>query len=249
MLFMLSSVAFACQVDTNKIESDISNTLNKIQMKYKLSAIELSIASPNIKSTTNIYNGNICNTCQESINAQNIFQIGSITKTFIDYAIIKLIDSKQIKLTDTIEKYLPQYPKWKNITIQQLINHTSGIYSYDESFFWWWRIYLFPTREWHSDELTAIAYEHNAYFSPDQGWHYSNTNYVLLGLIIEKITKQPLTKYFSEDLYNNTKLPLSNTYYIPNNLPSNISAKLVHGYLNNKYDVTSTNTSALQASG
>ena len=44
-------------------------------------------------------------------------------------------------------------------------------------------------------------------------------------------------------------MPLSNTYYIPNNLPSNISAKLVHGYLNNKYDVTSTNTSALQASG
>jgi D-alanyl-D-alanine carboxypeptidase len=104
------------------------------------------------------------------------------------------VASGKINLDASIGKYFSEYPKWQNITVRQLLNHTSGIYDYIDEPHWWNQVMKNPDKIFEPKELLAISYKHKPYFVAHGGWHYSNTNYILLGLIIEKITTEPLSK-------------------------------------------------------
>jgi D-alanyl-D-alanine carboxypeptidase len=227
----------------------LNNVIRNAKTKYNFTAMELSISLLNRnQSSLNIYYGNTSKSSGQPINADSIFQVGSITKTFTAGAILNLIKERKIKLTDTVDKFLPQYNSWSNITIGQLINQTSGIYDYSNSSLWWIRLYLFSFLNWNSTELLAIA-DGKSYFEPSKGWHYSNTNYVILGLIIEKITQQKLADYFTHNFLQTHYMTLNHTHYILDNPSSNIKSNLAHGYSNNGIDMTNINTSWLQSAG
>ena len=133
------------------------------------------------------------------INNATRFNIASNGKQFTALAILTLVDNKKIKLSDDIRKWFPNlYPKIKdNITIQNLLNHTSGIRDcYDlwslQGYTWWEKSFN------NNDVLSLIQKQKDLNFVPNTNYLYSNTNYILLALIVEKVSKKSFVKYTNE---------------------------------------------------
>ncbi|MFF2953600.1 serine hydrolase domain-containing protein [Kitasatospora sp. NPDC057965] len=134
---------------------------------------------------------------QRPARADGRFRIGSVTKTFVSTVTLQLADEGKLRLDDPVERYLPGVvPNGGVITLRQLLNHTSGLYDYlsdprflfeDEASL---RSYLADRRwkTWTPTQLIEVGTQGTPYFPPGQGWHYSNTNYVLIGEVIRKVT-------------------------------------------------------------
>jgi CubicO group peptidase (beta-lactamase class C family) len=115
-------------------------------------------------------------------------RVGSITKTFTGTVVLQLVDEGLVVLDNPISRYLTRVPNGQNITVRQLLNMTSGLYNYSDDLVFNMTLDKQPDKEWTRDELLNIAFSHSPYFLPGQGFHYSNTNSVLLGLLVETIT-------------------------------------------------------------
>ncbi|GGB85313.1 serine hydrolase domain-containing protein [Dyadobacter sediminis] len=136
-----------------------------------------------------------------------LYRIGSITKMFTATMIFQLVEEKKLKLDATLETYFPTIPNSGQITIENLLNHRSGIHNFtDEAGF---EDYM--TQAKTQQEMVAIIAAGKSDFSPGQKASYSNSNYVLLGYIIEKITG----KSYAENLKSRIldKIQLKETYY------------------------------------
>lgn len=116
------------------------------------------------------------------------FRIGSITKTFTATAILILADEGLLSLDDTVDKFVEEIPDGDRITVRQLCNHTSGLYNYGEDEEFAVGLTEDPHKVYTPRELVDMAISHEPYFPPGEGWHYSNTGYILLGMIIEEVT-------------------------------------------------------------
>jgi D-alanyl-D-alanine carboxypeptidase len=134
------------------------------------------------------------------------YRIGSITKTFTSVMILQLIEEKKIKLTTTLSKFFPRFPNAKKITIEHLIKHRSGIHNFTDD-----PEYLtYMLKPITRDELMQIFIKLPSDFEPGTMHAYSNTNYVLLGMIIEKLTKGSYQEALTKRITN--PLGLQNTY-------------------------------------
>ena len=146
------------------------------------------------------------------IGAETLFQIGSNTKEFTAALILELEAAGKLKLDDTIGKWLPQYPAWKDVTIRSLIQMTSPIPNYSETV----AIGEIQAADIHhqfsaKDLIGFVDPANGQHFPPASGWFYSNTNYILAGLIIEAASgmnyEQALTTMILEPL------GLNDTFY------------------------------------
>ena len=160
--------------------------------------------------------------------ADTHFRIASNTKTMTAAVIVLLAQENKFSLDDPVSKYVPGVPDGDKITITELLNMRSGLYSYDDDPEFWAMLERDPTKVWTPDEVLAIAFKHPPYFPPGTNFHYSNTNYALLGLIAEKIEGKPLASCFQDRLFGplglkDTMLPAASS----NTLPDPYS----HGYL------------------
>jgi D-alanyl-D-alanine carboxypeptidase len=148
------------------------------------------------------------------------FRIYSITKTFTATVILQLTDEGLLTLDDTVTQWLDDpavaaIPNADTVTVRQLLNHTSGIYDYadEEDSPFYVDAFFSPDADWAKvwtmDELLAYAAgdAHEPYFAPGEGAHYSNTGYLLLGMIIEQATGNP----FGEELNTHILTPLGLT--------------------------------------
>jgi len=120
-----------------------------------------------------------------NINTQ--YRIGSITKTFTAVLVMKAVEDKKLLLSDKLSLFFPQIPNADKITIQDMLQHRSGIHNLtdEEDFI---NIYTKPQT---NDQLVAFIQQYASDFSPGTKYAYSNSNYILLGLILEKIYKKP----------------------------------------------------------
>ncbi|MFE6872616.1 serine hydrolase domain-containing protein [Kitasatospora sp. NPDC057692] len=125
------------------------------------------------------------------------FRIGSVTKTFAATVVLQLVGELRIGLDDPVERHLPGLvPNGAAITVRHLLNHTSGIHNFtddprfdtdgEEALERWLTVGRWTT--YRPLDVVRIATAHPPYGSPGSGWWYSNTNYVLLGLIVERVT-------------------------------------------------------------
>jgi len=135
------------------------------------------------------------------------FRIGSQTKTFTAVLILKAIEEKKLKLSDKLSRYYPQVKNATQITIEQLLKHRSGIFNFTE---------IEDAREWeqqyHTEkEFLAYFAKEKSNFEPGTAYEYSNTNYALLGFILQKIYKKTFAKILDEKICK--PLNLRNTYY------------------------------------
>jgi D-alanyl-D-alanine carboxypeptidase len=140
-------------------------------------------------------------------------RIGSNTKTWTGTVILQLIQEGKLRLDEPVSKYRSDVPNGQNITITHLLDMRSGLYNYSESLELNQTLDANPTKAWTPDELLGIAYTYPPYFPPGQGYHYSNTNTILLGVIIEKLTGHPVEQEFQARIF--TPLGLSNTQFPP----------------------------------
>ena len=155
-------------------------------------------------------------------------RIASITKTFTVTVVLQLVDEEYIELDQSIDKWFPEteIPGSKEITVRQLCNMTSGLFNYsdDETFL---KIYTEdPNKVWKPEELVKLAVAHDPYFPPGTGWHYSNTNITILGMIITQITGKEIGEEIKGRIID--RLNLENSYY-----PEGTSIEGVHsrGYV------------------
>jgi membrane dipeptidase len=116
---------------------------------------------------------------------QTIFQIASITKQFTAVVVLRLAEENKIALTDPLNKYYPQFPQADRITIFNLLTHTSGITDHYDSTA---KPFTLPPSATHEQSFIASASAKKLAFTPGTKREYSNSGYILLGYIVEKIT-------------------------------------------------------------
>jgi len=214
-IFML--VLFSCSFNSDEpVNSDLQRVLDKALSKYNVKGVSASIIYPDW-SVWNGVSGISYDTV--SIEPDMLYAIGSITKNFVAALTFKLIEEGILALDDPISKWLPPYNHIDStITIRQLLNHTSGIYMYFSNQQIWDDLKKDRTKVWRPDEV--LNYIKEPYFDPGEGFRYSNTNYLLLAMIIEKISGSTLSsqfkKYFWQPL-NIKHAYLSIQEDIPNN--------------------------------
>jgi CubicO group peptidase (beta-lactamase class C family) len=129
--------------------------------------------------------------------ANTVYRIASITKQFTVAAVLRLVERGGVKLQDPITKFLPQYPQWSSVTVRQLLDHTSGIKSYTSSPEW--------RKRWNDDltpaQLVAFVEKAPFDFPPGSDWAYNNSGYMLLGMLLEKVTKQPYAALVEREFF------------------------------------------------
>jgi len=133
-----------------------------------------------------------------SATADTVYEILSVTKQFTAAAILVLVEEGKTGLDDTVAKYLPDSPtSWKDVTVRHLLTHTSGIMDFTDipPFFEQLRLDATP------DELLKAVKKRPLQFSPGTQWRYSNSNYYLLGQIIEKLSAKKYEEFLHEHLF------------------------------------------------
>ncbi len=159
------------------------------------------------------------------------FRIGSNTKTFTGTVLLQLVDEGKLVLEDKLSKYYPLYPKADSITIAMLCNMTSGVFNYTDDETWLNTTDANPTRVWTPQELVNAGFSNNFYFSPGKSWQYSNTNTIILGMLIEKLTGNTLEEEIETRIVNPLKLQNTGLMTSGTDLPG----KHGRGYYGGKY--------------
>lgn len=131
------------------------------------------------------------------VDVDGYFRMGSNTKTFVSVVVLQLVAEGRLSLDDTVERWLPGVVTGDGnngaaITVRQLLQHTSGLYDYTNDLVTrLTSVAAYQTFRYESftpQQLVAMALAHQPDFPPGQGWNYSNTNYVLIGMIIKRVT-------------------------------------------------------------
>lgn len=154
-----------------------------------------------------------------------LWQVGSNTKAFTSVIILQLEAEGRLSISDTLGRWLPQYPKWKTITIRQLLNMTSRIPDYADQAAWLSAITANPRAVFTAGQIASYAY--SLPLLPP-GWHYSNTNYILAQLIIEKATHDSYADQLTRTIID--PLRLGALCWAPYSCPPATAARMPAGY-------------------
>jgi D-alanyl-D-alanine carboxypeptidase len=119
-------------------------------------------------------------------------RIGSVTKTFIGALLMQLAGEHKLSLGDKVSKYIEGVPNGDTMTLRQVADMTSGVASYTADPAFTAALYSHPERRWRPRELLEVGLRHSPVFSPGTAFQYSDSNYVLLGLVIRKVEGRPL---------------------------------------------------------
>jgi D-alanyl-D-alanine carboxypeptidase len=122
-------------------------------------------------------------------------RIGSETKTFTITALLQLVDQGKVALDDPISKYLPGVPSGDTITLRHLASMRSGLVNYTETDAFDDALHADPQREWTPPQLLELALGSPLQFAPGAALNYSNTNTILLGLVIEEVSGESIGEY------------------------------------------------------
>jgi D-alanyl-D-alanine carboxypeptidase len=166
-------------------------------------------------------------TSEEPMTPEVHHRIGSVTKTFTATLLLQAADEGLLSLDDNIDRYVKGVPNGDKITLGQMADMTSGIASYTEDDQWVKEWSSDPTRVWKPEELAQAGIEESPLFDPGTEWFYSNTNYVLLGLVLEKVTGKPIGDLYREQIIE--PLGLKNTSF-PDRADSSIPEPHARGY-------------------
>ncbi|MEH6372766.1 serine hydrolase domain-containing protein [Streptomyces sp. KLMMK] len=125
-------------------------------------------------------------------------RIGSETKTFTVTALLELVDDGKVRLDDPIGRYIKGVPNGHRITLRDLADMRSGLFNYSEDAGFFKALTSDPYRPFSPQELLGYSFKHPVRFQPGEKFEYSNTNLILLGLVVEKADGRPLGKFIHE---------------------------------------------------
>lgn len=165
----------------------------------------------------------------QAMDPQARFRIGSVTKTFSTVVLLQLVDEKKIELDQPVNRYLPGLLPDDRITVRHLLNHRSGLADYTNAMF----DKTVPGFEavrnkvFGYDELVKLSLAEPRTTEPGVAYKYSNTNFVVVGMLIEKATGRPVAKEYERRIIK--PLKLRNTSYV--HPDAKIKGLHTHGYL------------------
>jgi CubicO group peptidase (beta-lactamase class C family) len=154
------------------------------------------------------------------------FRNGAVAISYVSTLLLKLVDEKKVSLDDKLSKFLPEIPHADRVTLGQLAQMTSGYVDYvigntamNDA------LYANPFRRWTVHDILSYATSKPLLYEPGTNWNYAHTNYVLLGLALEKATGQDMSKLLSDKVLR--PLGLTNTV---NSLTPEIPAPALHAF-------------------
>ena len=159
------------------------------------------------------------------IRADDHFRIASISKTFVAVAVLRLVERGLLRLDSRVDDWVPGLLPDATITIRQLLQHTSGLFDYADDESWWSQVMADPTRRWTAPEVISVATGHDPYFAPGKSWHYSNTGYAALGLVLQAATGRTPAQVVTKEVIR--PLHLAHTYVA--SMPT-LRPPFAHGY-------------------
>ena len=143
-------------------------------------------------------------------------RIGSNTKTFVAVVVMQLVQEGKVGLDEPIETYLPGLIKGEGIdgsriTVRQFLQHTSGLPDFDETLFGTTDVFQYRYHYVTPRDVLDSALSKPAQFEPGTQWKYTNTNYIVLGMLIERVSQRPVGEQIDQRIVK--KLGLSHTYF------------------------------------
>jgi D-alanyl-D-alanine carboxypeptidase len=142
----------------------------------------------------------------------DLYHVGSITKMYTAVTVLRLVQDGRLSLEDPVAKFIPGVPNGDHITIRHLLNHTSGLNNFTESASFVLPSLLFR-KTWSPQEVLSILREQGVRSQPGERYFYSNTNYVLLGLIAARVSGQSFVSLLRQSILK--PLGLSHTFFVP----------------------------------
>ncbi|HZV79222.1 MAG TPA: serine hydrolase domain-containing protein [Candidatus Binatus sp.] len=210
------------------LQKDINAYLAAHAQEEHISALSLSVSLPNRPDNINLTTGRMSYQSGGPVPTDSLWQIGSVTKSFTSAVLLQLEAEGKLNIDQTVGYWLPQYPAWRSVSIRRLLDMTSGIPGYD----------LVPAMGWSMTTIhrryepaQLIAFADPIYPNapkPTTGYNYSNTNYLLAGLIIERVTGNSYASELQRRFFG--PLGLKDTYYSPNVYPASVTSRMVSGY-------------------
>lgn len=207
---------------TTAMRQALQARLDQLRERYGVPGISVTILFPDGSSWLGA--SGVANVATKAaVTPSTPFAIASVSKTFTAALIIALEQDGLVDLDATVLSYLPNLKINARITVRQLLDHTSGLHDYffhpaiDK------KLLTEPTLRWTASD--AMRYVGKAYFKPGTGWHYSNTNYLVLGLLAERVGGASLGDQIRTRFLG--PLGLRHTWYQPTEAPS---ADVAHGY-------------------
>lgn len=206
------------------------------------SGAELSVSLPG-KAIETFYSGRVSHDGNSPpVSASTLFQIGSITKSFTGAMMLQLEKEGRLALSDDLASWLPVYHKWGGIDITRMLNMTSGLPNYSDTPLWNTLVGRNPARVFTERQLIGYVYPNEGFWPPlrstvdNPDYFYTNTGYILSGLIAEKADRDGRTvkEQFETRFFKTAKL--ENTYYPVPVAERAVRENLASGYNYNQYD-------------
>jgi D-alanyl-D-alanine carboxypeptidase len=154
---------------------------------------------------------------------QHHLYIGSMTKPFTATLVMEQVESGSLSLDDKVNSWIHPFPE-NNITVRHLLSHTSGLPDYARNTWFQIRWFGLPDKTWQPDELVRVIQDEPLRFPPGSRHEYSNSYYLLLGMILEEVAHTPFSTILRDGIL--TKLELHDTYFL--SYPDNIA--IANGY-------------------
>jgi D-alanyl-D-alanine carboxypeptidase len=237
----LFTTGYAQTLDKAKLEQFFDRLAEKNKAMGSLTIAK----DGNVIYTRAIGYGQINGTEKKSLTAASRFRLGSITKMFTATMILQLVEEGKLKLTDTLDKFLPEVPNAGKITIAQLLGHRSGIPDVRRERGGQTRVNAIPMAK---DEMLALIVKATPAFEPDTKQAYSNAGYYLLGLIIEKVTGKSYAEALEEKI--TSKIGLKDAYLTTGNIDVNKNEALTYIRIGGDWKpVTETHPTILFSAG
>jgi D-alanyl-D-alanine carboxypeptidase len=212
------------------LQRDCTTYLQTRGTAEHISAISLSIALRGV-APVNLTCGTARFGAGPPVTPHNLYQIGSNTKAFTAVALLQMEAEGKLRIDDRLGRWLPQYPAWRTVTIRRLLNMTSGIPSYDNQPAMMHALASNPQRVFSAAELVAFVYPARGHGpKPTTGWSYSNTNYILAQMIVERASGRTYAQEIRRRFLDDPRLGLRDTYYEAADYPADVRARMVAGY-------------------
>ncbi len=162
---------------------------------------------------------------KKPLTLDGVFQLGSVSKQFTAVAILQLYEQHKLNLTDSIQCFFPNFP-YKGIRVHDLLCHRSGLMNYIYYCDNIWKDKEMPLQNSSVIQLLTDSFP-TPYYSPNKRFDYSNTGYMLLAAIVEKVSGMPFREYMKQYIFE--PLGMKNTYVYNHKYPFK-SPNLVTGY-------------------
>src|SRR4051812_37446463 len=211
----------------SELRADLEAYLRERGTAEHVSAAGLSVNLPDHWSTLDVSAGTTTFGGSSPVRPDSVWQIGSNTKAFTSVLLLQLEAEHRLSIDDTLGTWLPQYPQWGDVTIRRLLNMTSGIATYDDEPAWYADYAADPHTDFSPERLVGYVLDAPA----TSGYSYSNTNYVLAEMIIERVTGDS----YQDQLYRRIIEPLGlcDLHYRPDVYPAWVTDREPAGYFFN----------------